>query len=304
MDITAKNFNKFPSQLLLALFVLCILSNAYSQEVVGVSFNYETFPSVKLADPITGSENMEIQTSSWSTRAAFPLMFGNGKIIIYNSLAYQRVDFSYKNFPVDGAKIKQAHSIQFSSFMIDSLSEKWAFVLAVTPGLASDFEGDITMDDFTLQAVTGFIRRYSKTFQLGAGLAYVRDFGTPLPMPFIYLDWIISPKLHLGGLVPLDMALTYNFNKMIDLGLAFKVKGDRYHGDPDLFKPTKNPQMEYSEGTLSPFVRLHFTQWLHLNIEGGFAAYRNFEFLDGDKKAESYDLKQTGYLRAGLVLGM
>jgi len=247
---------------------------------------------------------MEIQTSSWNTNAAFPLMFGNGKIIIYNNLAYQRVDFSYKNFPVDGAKIKQAHSIQFSSFMIDSLSEKWAFVLAVTPGLASDFEGDITMDDFTLQAVTGFIRRYSKTFQLGAGLAYVRDFGTPLPMPFIYLDWIISPKLHLGGLVPLDMALTYNFNKMIDLGFAFKVKGDRYHGDPDLFNPTKNPQMEYSEGTLSPFVRLHFTQWLHLNIEGGFAAYRNFEFLDGDKKAESYDLKQTGYLRAGLVLGM
>ena len=91
---------------------------------------------------------------------------------------------------------------------------------------------------------------------------------------------------------------------MIDLGFAFKVRGDRYHGDPDLFKLTKNPQMEYSEGTLSPFVKLHFTQWLHLHIEGGFAAYRNFEFLDGDKKAESYDLKQTGYLRAGLVLGM
>ena len=303
MDLALNKIIKFPSKTYLVLTILCISSIVFSQEAAGISFNYETFPSVKLADPIAESEKLEIQASSWSTNAAFPLMFGDGKIIIYNNLTYQRVDFSYKNFPVEGTKIKQAQSVKFSSFMIDSLSEKWSFVLALTPGLASDFEGDITMDDFTLEAVTGFIRKYSKTFQLGAGLAYARDFGTPLPMPFIYLDWIISPKLHLGGLVPINMALTYKLNEMIDLGFAFKVKGDRYHGNPDLFD-TKNPQMEYSEGTLSPFLRLHFSKWIHLNIEGGFAPNRNFEFLDGDKSVQSLDLESTGYLRAGLVLGI
>jgi hypothetical protein len=62
--------------------------------------------------------------------------------------------------------------------------------------------------------------------------------------------------------------------------------------------------MEYSEGTISPIAYLHILEWLHLNMEGGFAFYRNFEFLDGDDEKASYDLEQTGYLRAALVLGM
>jgi hypothetical protein len=61
--------------------------------------------------------------------------------------------------------------------------------------------------------------------------------------------------------------------------------------------------MEYSEGTISPTVRIHFLEWLHLNFEDGFAFYRNFEFLEGDESKSSNDLERTGYLRTGLVFG-
>ena len=64
------------------------------------------------------------------------------------------------------------------------------------------------------------------------------------------------------------------------------------HGDPDKFG-VDNPLMKYSEGTISPSVQIHFLNWFHLNIEGGFAFYRNYEFFDGDEKAQSLDLKQT-----------
>jgi len=92
-------------------------------------------------------------------------------------------------------------------------------------------------------------------------------------------------------------------NPKIDLGLSLKVEGNRYHGNPDKYG-VDNPLMKYSEGTISPMMQINFTQWLHLNIEGGFAFYRNFEFFDGDTRAQSFDLKQTGYFRTRVVLGI
>jgi len=175
-------------------------------------------------------------------------------------------------------------------------------IAIVTPGMASDFEADISDDDFTFGAVFGFIRQMKKNFQLGFGIAYMPDFGEPLPLPFLYMDWKIGSKLTAVGIVPTNMVFSYKLNPKIDLGFSLKVDGNRYHGYPDKFG-VKNPLMKYSEGTLSPMVQFHFTKWLHLNFEGGFAVYRNFEFFDGDEKVQSLDMEQTDYLKAGLVLG-
>lgn len=293
----------FFSCITMCLLLAGICSNVVAQQVIGLSVGYEYFPSAELVDPIEGAEDFEIQTSSRNIGASFPLSFANGKILLLNQIGYKRVDFCYRNFPEGGTQIEQAQSIKYTFFMLDSLSQKWSLVAVLTPGLASDFEGKVTSDDFTFEGVFGFIRKFSKNFSLGAGAAYIRDFGKPLPLPFIYFDWSNGSNLSATGIVPNNIDLLYKLNPQIDLGLSLKIGGNRYHGDPDRFD-VNNPQMEYSEGTVSPMAQLYILEWLHLNVEGGFAFYRNFEFLDGDDVKESYDLEQTGYLRAGLVLGM
>ena len=292
-------------RLIFLLFMLIYVFNSplQAQQAIGISVGYEYFPYAKLADPITGSEDFEIQTSIRNIGASFPLSFANGKILVFNKISYRRVDFSYRNFPEGGTEIEQAQSIKYTFFMLDSLSEKWSLVAILTPGLASDFEGKVTSDDFTFEGVFGFIRKFSKNFSFGAGAAYIRDFGKPLPLPFIYFDWNNGSKLSASGIVPNNIDLLYKLSPKVDLGLSLKIGGNRYHGDPRRFD-VNNPQMEYSEGTISPIAYLHILEWLHLNMEGGFAFYRNFEFLDGDDEKASYDLEQTGYLRAALVLGM
>lgn len=284
---------------------LIIINNPLTaQEVVGLSFGYEHFPYIKLADPSTQTQDLEIQTNTWNTGLSFPLVFSKGKILILNNINYRRVNFSYRNFPAGGTEIDQAQSIEYTAFMIDSLSDKWKMVAVLVPGIASDFESSLSSDDFTLQAIFGFIRTYSKNFDLGFGLAYIRDFGPPLPLPFIYIDWKINENLNAKGIVPTDMALTYKLNPRIDLGISLKIIGNRYHGNPNKFTNVSNPQMEYSEGTLSPFTQIHLTKWLHLSIEGGYAVYRNFEFLDGDDSVQSLDLEPAGYIRTRIVLGI
>jgi hypothetical protein len=289
--------------LVLCLFLVGESNDVLAQQAIGVSSSYEYFPYAELADPGEDAEGLEIQTSSWSVGATFPFAFADGKIVLLNQFNYKRVDYSFRNVPEAGIDIEQAQSIEYTAFLIDSLSQRWKLVAAVTPGIASDFEGEISGDDFTLQAMFGFIRRYSENLSLGAGVAYVRDFGDPIPLPFVYFDWSNGSNFSATGIVPQNVDLSYKLNPKIDLGLSLRIRGNRYHGDPDIYA-VDNPQMEYSEGTVSPMVQIHFLEWVHLTIEGGYAFYRNFEFLDGDKTHASYDLKETGYLRAGLVLGM
>jgi hypothetical protein len=293
---------------ILVIFLTGISHHVMAQQTIGTSAVYEAFPYAKLAAPIPEARDLEIQTSSWSVSAAFPLLFSGGKFLMLNRLDYKRVDFNYRNLPDDNSDIEQAQSIEFTAFLIDSLSEKWKMVAILTPGFASDFETKLSSDDFTFQGVFGFIRQLGENLSLGFGAAYIRDFGPPLPLPFLYLDWDKTEKLNISGIIPSNLDLSYNLYPKIDLGLSFRVGGNRYHGNSNKYSdeqgnPIKNPQMEYSEGTISPIAKIHFLEWLHLNVEGGYAFYRNFEFLDGDNVKSSLDLERSGYLRATLVLG-
>ena len=147
--------------------------NGHAQQIIGLSVGYENFPSVELEEPIADAKDLEIRASAWSMGAAFPMMFAQGKIIVLNQINYKRTDLRYKNFPQGGAQIDQMQSVDYTFFMIDSLSQKWKLVAVVTPGLASDFEASISGDDFTFGAVFGFIRQLNKNFQLGFAIHHL-----------------------------------------------------------------------------------------------------------------------------------
>ncbi|NQT26425.1 hypothetical protein HQ585_13815 [candidate division KSB1 bacterium] len=291
----------FPT--VMCCIILGMTTHLIAQEIIGLSYGYEMFPSVELVDPITEAPDLKIQANAWTVGAALPLSFSEGRIIVMNQFNYKRTDLKYENLPENSAEIGQMQSYSLTCFMIDSLSEKWKMVAVLTPGFASDFEGDLVTEDFTFGAVFGFIRTIKSNFDLGFGIAYMPDFGEPLPMPFLYLDWMISQKMKLNGLVPTNLLLSYSVHPKLDLGFSFKVEGNRYHGDPNKFGEAV-PYMKYSEGTLSPMMQIHLTPWFHLMLEGGYAAYRNFEFFSGDNKVQSLDLKQTMYVRGKIVLGI
>ncbi len=287
---------------LLCLILVSAFSNVIAQESFGISVNYNYFPYTELKDESADEPDLKIHTNTIGGKLAFPLSFKKGKVLIKNYIEYKRVNFKYKDNLTD-IDIDQVQSVKYTAFVTDSLSPKWMLAVIVTPGLASDFGDKLSTDDITFEAILGLIRKTRKMNDFGFGLAYMRDFGRPLPLPFLYFTWQISPKLKANGLLPNNINLIYTPHKVIDLGLSLMMTGDRYHGDPDKYG-IDNPQLEYSEGTVSPMVQIHFTKWMHLNLEGGFAFARNFEFLDGNDKILSYDLKPTGYFRTGFVLGM
>jgi hypothetical protein len=298
-----------PYLFVLFFFLAGLGFNVFAQEAIGISVGYEFIPFTKFADPdpnVPGMEEVELQLNTISVGAAFPLSFADGKTLLLNSISYSRLGFNWKNFvSAMGPRIDQAHSVKYTAFLLQTLTDRWTLVMVVTPGLASDFEGEISSDDFTFDGVIGAMRAFGKekNFTLGSGLSYTRDFGTPLPLPFLYIDWDITPKLNANGLLPQYLDITYSLNPVIDIGVLASVIGNRYHGDPDKFS-ADNPQMKYSLGTVGPKAQAHITKWMHINVEGGYTLFRNFEFWDGPDKVSSFDMERTYYLRAGTVIGM
>ncbi len=106
-------------------------------------------------------------------------------------------------------KVTHAHSISYSAFLLQTLTERWKLVISVAPGIASDLEGELSTYDFTLSAIVGAMRAFGEknNFTLGAGLAYTWDFGDAFPMPFLYVDWNIGSKLNINGILPTNLAI-------------------------------------------------------------------------------------------------
>ena len=172
----------------------------------------------------------------------------------------------------------------------------------VTPGLHSDFEGDISNDDFNVASAAIFDHRRSQHLSFGFGAAYSFKYGEAFPIPLLTLMWTNGSNARVDLFLPVHAELWYLPSQKVKLGLAAKVEGNQYHGDPATYL-VQNPQMRYSVGTAGPSVKLRLSKTLHVTIHGGITLLRRFEFFDGDNEVSSLDLKNSGFVRLGIQLG-
>lgn len=298
----------FP-HLVWCLVLVGITAGVSAQQMIGISAEYGLFPYRHLASPEVGTfeEDLEIELTTLDLRASFPLVFAEGRTLVLNSIEYGRLGVDFRNWDEeeggDPDEKDTVHSVKFTTFIMHRLSQRWRLIGVATPGLASDFKADVSGDDFTFEAVLGLIRQVGENFSLGFGAAYIRDFGEPLPLPFLAFEWQIAPSVQAKGLLPTNLEVSYKWSPKVDLGLAVKITGNRYHGDPDTWN-ADNPQMKHTIASAGPMAQIHFSKWLHLNLEGGYVFVHNFEFFDSDDLDSSLDMEQVGYVRAGFQVGM
>lgn len=287
----------------IALMMVLAAGSVTAQPTAGVWGGFTWFPRADFAGGDAPPAGVEVQISSWQTGAAFPLSFSDGATLLLNSLSYEVMNIDYSG-PTDAMTlVERVHAISYTFFLIRTLSEKWQLVAAATPGLASDFEGDLSFDDVSFTAVLGFKHTFSERFALGGGLAYERSFGEPLPLPFVLVEWAIAPRLALNALLPVNATLLYSPWRTLDVGIFGELGGNLYHGDPDKYG-VGTPLLNYSVASAGAQARVHVTRWAHVTLKGGYTFHRRFEFSDGSDVAQSYDLKQSWYVEGGLQFGM
>ena len=291
--------------------VLCMLlfgmtNGVHSQPGPSFSVSYSYFPHEEFDDPeVELLKDVEVGITRLNFSASFPQVFSQGRTVLVHEISYRRDEIDYKNWGAELGEepdMKHLHAIQYTLTLRHGLSQKWYMLAMVTPGLASDFEADISSDDLTSETAVVFVRQFSERWSLGFGAAISNQFGEPLPLPVLAYEWSNGSNLRANGILPGTLEFWYLPNPKLELGLAVGGDGNQYHGDPDIYG-VDNPLMRFSDITVAPSARIHLSKAVHLNVEGGFVPFRRFELYDGDEKQISYDLKPGGFIKAGFRIG-
>ena len=297
------------------LLLICGMATPVSpQAQPGPSFSvgYEYFPSSGLADPdtqpIDGQRNfqqdLEIRIGTLHAEFTAPFIFAEGKTVLVNTLSYHRFDLDYTNWDDQqgGRRIENAQDLEYSLALVRQLSQRWNVTTVVTPGIHTDFEDKLSYDDFNLQGAVLFGRQHSENLSYGFGVTYSLKYGQGMPLPLATLQWTNGSNWRADLFLPVHAELWYLPSRKVEVGLVARVSGSQYHGSPELYA-VDDPQLRYSVGTVGPSVKLHLSKGLHIKLDGGVTVLRRFEFFDGDDEQSSLDLKNSGFVRAGIQFG-
>ncbi|KAA3608846.1 MAG: hypothetical protein D8M58_19110 [Calditrichaeota bacterium] len=283
------------------LQILIFLLFTTQISVAQISASYDLTPYSPLE-----KTDAEMRISNINLNFGIPLPLSETTFTSHE-FSYNRFDMDYRNWnkAVDGNTIENATAIKYNFMVMLQMSDKWSFLGFITPGLASDFEADISTDDMTFEAVAVFIRKHSETLSMGYGLAYSRQFGEPFPLPVIAMEWNNGANLSASIILPAFAELWYKINNKFDVGFILGGDGNQYHGDPDIYGGS-NPKLDFSVMNVGPSFKYHTNDWLTFNIDAGYTAFRLFEFtnrIDGKNIKEEIELDPNAFLRIGFTIG-
>ena len=181
-----------------------------------ISITQDFFPSQNFSKPAAGLSDAKIQLRAVSISVALPLVFSEGRTVLTNQIYYRRQDFSYKEFSGSNPSINDIHDLNYTFTLQHGLSEKWALLAIITPGLASDFEATPSPDDFNFQVVTAFIRQFSPQFPFGFGAVYSTQFGQPIPLPVLAINWNNGENIRWDTILPVRSEFWYTPTPKLD----------------------------------------------------------------------------------------
>ena len=152
--------------------------------------------------------------------------------------------------------------------------------LLVAPRLMSDFQ-NLDGNSFQWGGLATYQNDLSEDLNLGFGAMFNRELFGPYLVPLFLLDWKVSERWYIEGMIPVTLKVHYRVNEGLEVGFNhFGLITSYYLGDENY----AGDYMERTSIDLSLFAR----QRLYKNffIEGmvGRTFGRSYEQYDGDDK--------------------
>jgi len=152
--------------------------------------------------------------------------------------------------------------------------------LLIAPRLMSDFQ-NLDGNSFQLGGVATYQNDLRENLNLGFGAMYNQELFGPYMVPLFLLDWQVSERWFIEGMIPVTLKVHFRVNEGLDVGFNhFGLITSYYLGDEEY----AGDYMERQSIDLSLFAR----QRLYKNffIEGmvGRTFGRSYEQYDGDDK--------------------
>lgn len=227
------------------------------------SVNYTHYSATEYAK---GNEVGKVSMNEYRTKIQFVLKLKEKKTYLLNTIDITQFDV----YAVKGAFQdfnKNYYSFSYSIGLIQILKNRWKIVGVFSPTLASDFNDNISGDDFTFQSSVLAIKRASGNYEYGFGIAHSYRFGRALTIPLLSYTYRKDRWSH-KGVIPVYVASYY---KIRNLGIGMKMAtfGNVYNSTNTIVSNLELDKLGYSRINIGPELIFRIYKSLYININSG-----------------------------------
>ena len=150
------------------------------------------------------------------------------------------------------------------------------------PRYMTDFQGG-GGECFQLGGVFLIEKVFSESLTMSFGGQYNQDLFGPFFVPIVNVDWQISSKWKLTGMLPIYSKLSYKVNESLDAGLAhFGLVTSYFLGESD----NKGDYIQRNCIDLTLYARQKIAGNIYFELRGGMALGRSYDQYAGDQKVK------------------
>lgn len=207
----------------------------------------------------------------------------NEKSIWYNSLNYFYFHVGNdEDTPPEIMNPIDVHGFILRTGLYHKFSKNRAIQIFLAPRFMSDFK-NINGDHFQMGALFIYEKKFREGLKMGFGMMYNQEFSGPNLVPLINLDWKISERWSVAGLLPIYAKIKYKINEKFTAGLShfglvttYRLGDEAYEGD----------YMERKSIDESLFARYQLFGNIFLEGRFGYAFGRSYAQYEADQKVD------------------
>ncbi|MBN1952886.1 MAG: hypothetical protein JW801_16905 [Bacteroidales bacterium] len=140
--------------------------------------------------------------------------------IFYNSLNYFYFHVSNEASLPDGIiDPVNLHGFILRTGLVQNFSEGRSLQLLLAPRFMTDARGG-GMDNFQFGGLAMYQKVFSSRFTLGLGAMFNTDFFGPYLVPLVNLDWKITDRFSISGMLPIYAKIKYQASERFQLGIS------------------------------------------------------------------------------------
>ena len=235
-------------------------------------------PSQTAGKPMEGT-NKEIGTL---TNLKIPIMLSD-RSIFYSELSYfiSYVE-SDQNLGTDIANPLNLHGFILQTGLVQTLNDHQKLQLLLVPRFMTDFE-NITSANWQWGGVFLFENQYSDKLMLRFGAMYNTEMFGPALNPLLYVDWQITSKWSISGMLPIFAKINYQANENLSLGLSHFGLVTSYRLGNEAYT---NDYIERTSIDLTMFARQRIVGNLYVEGRAGYALGRKYSQYAQDQKVD------------------
>lgn len=256
---------KYNSFLTLFLFLFLFIYKSYSQPFVDiVGFNYQTFSSTYKNN--TAQKN---KTDDYFLNFFLPKEFKNGNTLMVRLNS----EMLCSTITPDSTVTSCLYAISLPlGVQLLSKSKKWKTVIMAIPKVASDLKDAVDSYDYQLGGLFMENYQYSGTLKIKLGLYYNREAFGNFFIPLAGIDWKVSDRLNLYGILPTSYKIEYVIKKSkLYGGLNFRSFTRSFR----LNKTENYDYVRYNEIQLKLFLDYFIYKKILVFAEVGYSLGRN-----------------------------